>query len=245
MTTSIVTSLTDSQMHNNILAAGSRDSSHQSCNRTICTIGDHGSYITLIQTKRQLKKCGKPSKATTSSRNCYKPTNTTSELLKHQKQKVDTTPRCPVVQQSTGYSVLKLKYSLSRSHYARKCRKLRNRLKTPRITRKDVDHHVHGNGDSNVNPDAPICVIKKFRDQNEVECDDREEEGERVALANLIANLKLDVDENKKIQKQLKKANATLTQELTECKSILAETSRTLGESNSIRDSFALCCTSK
>ncbi|GJU02270.1 hypothetical protein Tco_1112608 [Tanacetum coccineum] len=39
---------------------------------------------------------------------------------------------------------------------------------------------------------------------------------QRVALANLIANLKLDVDENKKIQKQLKKANATLTQELTE-----------------------------
>ncbi|GJS23043.1 hypothetical protein Tco_0451675 [Tanacetum coccineum] len=57
--------------------------------------------------------------------------------------------------------------------------------------------------------------------QNDVECDD-----ERVALANLIANLKLDVDENKKIQKQLKKENATLTQELTECKSILAETSR-------------------
>ncbi|GKA29742.1 hypothetical protein Tco_0715987 [Tanacetum coccineum] len=67
--------------------------------------------------------------------------------------------------------------------------------------------------------------------QNVVECDD-----ERVALANLIANLKLDVDENKKIQKQLKKANASLTQELTECKSILVETSRTLGESNSVRD---------
>ncbi|GJX58878.1 hypothetical protein Tco_0290268 [Tanacetum coccineum] len=70
------------------------------------------------------------------------------------------------------------------------------------------------------------CVV-------ETECDD-----ERVALANLIANLKLDVDENKKIQKQLKKANATLTQELTECKSILAETSRTLGESNSIQDTW-------
>ncbi|GJV93603.1 hypothetical protein Tco_1541416 [Tanacetum coccineum] len=37
--------------------------------------------------------------------------------------------------------------------------------------------------------------------------------------------------------KQLKKANASLTQELKECKSTLAETSRTLGESNSIRDS--------
>nr|GEZ56985.1 hypothetical protein [Tanacetum cinerariifolium] len=49
---------------------------------------------------------------------------------------------------------------------------------------------------------------------------------ERVALANLIANLKLDVDENKKIQKQLNKANTKLVQELKECKSILAETSR-------------------
>ncbi|GJX85019.1 hypothetical protein Tco_0335793 [Tanacetum coccineum] len=76
--------------------------------------------------------------------------------------------------------------------------------------------------------------------QNDVGCDD-----ERVALANLIANLKLDVDENKKIQKQLKKANATLTQELTECKSILAETSRTLGESNSIRDSCLVALQNK
>ncbi|GJR60657.1 hypothetical protein Tco_1502819 [Tanacetum coccineum] len=64
------------------------------------------------------------------------------------------------------------------------------------------------------------------------ECDD-----ERVALANLIAILKLDVNENKKIQKQLNKANITLAHELTECKSILAETSRTLEESNSIQDS--------
>ncbi|GJX73070.1 retrovirus-related pol polyprotein from transposon TNT 1-94 [Tanacetum coccineum] len=73
-------------------------------------------------------------------------------------------------------------------------------------------------------------------DQYDVECDN-----ERAALANLIANLKLD----KKIQKQLKKANATLTQELTECKSILAETSRTLGESNSIRDSCLVALQNK
>nr|GEU71371.1 RNA-directed DNA polymerase, eukaryota, reverse transcriptase zinc-binding domain protein [Tanacetum cinerariifolium] len=73
-------------------------------------------------------------------------------------------------------------------------------------------------------------------DQNVVECDD-----ERVALANLISNLKLNVDENKKIQKQLKKANASLTQ----CKSILAETSRTLGESNSIKDSCLVALETK
>nr|GEY73863.1 integrase, catalytic region, zinc finger, CCHC-type, peptidase aspartic, catalytic [Tanacetum cinerariifolium] len=58
-------------------------------------------------------------------------------------------------------------------------------------------------------------------DQNDIESDD-----ERVALANLIANLELDVDENKKIQKKLKKSNTTLAQELKECKTILAETSQ-------------------
>ncbi|GJV02016.1 hypothetical protein Tco_1335585 [Tanacetum coccineum] len=61
---------------------------------------------------------------------------------------------------------------------------------------------------------------------------DQNAEDEHVVLANLIANLKLDVDENKMIQKKLKKVNASLAHELKECKSILAETSRTLGESN-------------
>ncbi|GJV67907.1 putative ribonuclease H-like domain-containing protein [Tanacetum coccineum] len=66
--------------------------------------------------------------------------------------------------------------------------------------------------DSNVIPDSPdMCDNDIQNDQNVVECDD-----ERVALANLIANLKLDVDENKKIQKQLKKANTTLPHELIE-----------------------------
>ncbi|GJT96635.1 hypothetical protein Tco_1092153 [Tanacetum coccineum] len=65
-------------------------------------------------------------------------------------------------------------------------------------------------GDSNVIPDSPdMCDNDIQDDQNDVECDN-----ERAALANLIANLKLDVDDNKKIQKQLKKANATLDPEL-------------------------------
>nr|GEX59371.1 putative RNA-directed DNA polymerase [Tanacetum cinerariifolium] len=54
-------------------------------------------------------------------------------------------------------------------------------------------------------------------------------ENECVVFANLIANLKLDTDVNKKIQKQLKRANASLTHELNECKSALAK-------SNDIRD---------
>ncbi|GJY53666.1 hypothetical protein Tco_0445330 [Tanacetum coccineum] len=64
--------------------------------------------------------------------------------------------------------------------------------------------------DSNVIPDSPdMCDNEIQTDQNAVECDD-----ERVALANLIANLKLDIDENKKIQKQLKDTTHPLTQEL-------------------------------
>ncbi|GKD67293.1 copia protein [Tanacetum coccineum] len=54
-----------------------------------------------------------------------------------------------------------------------------------------------------VNPDSPYMC------NNAKECDE-----ECVALANLIANLKLDIDENKKIQKQLKKENTSLTREL-------------------------------
>ncbi|GKB94793.1 hypothetical protein Tco_0980930 [Tanacetum coccineum] len=64
-----------------------------------------------------------------------------------------------------------------------------------------------------------------------------DQEVKRDALANLIANLTLDTEENKKILKQLKKANASLTHELKEFKS-------NLEESNTTRDSclIALQC---
>nr|GEX68532.1 hypothetical protein [Tanacetum cinerariifolium] len=60
--------------------------------------------------------------------------------------------------------------------------------------------------DSNVILDSlDMCEDDIQNDPNDVESDD-----ERVVLANVIANLKLDVDENKNIQKKLKKANTTL-----------------------------------
>ncbi|GJT05703.1 retrovirus-related pol polyprotein from transposon TNT 1-94 [Tanacetum coccineum] len=74
-------------------------------------------------------------------------------------------------------------------------------------------------GDRIVIPTTVMCDNDIQDDQNDAECDN-----ERAALANLIANLKLDVDDNKKIQKQLKKANATLTQELMSASLFLAET---------------------
>ncbi|GKC71616.1 hypothetical protein Tco_1117499 [Tanacetum coccineum] len=91
--------------------------------------------------------------------------------------------------------------------------------------------------DSNVIPDSSnMCDNDNQVDQND---------DERVALANLIANLKLDIDKNKKIQKQLKEANASLTQELKECKSTLEETNRTLGESTNTRDSCLIALQNK
>nr|GEZ21371.1 hypothetical protein [Tanacetum cinerariifolium] len=94
---------------------------------------------------------------------------------------------------------------------------------------------------SNVIHDSPDMRDKDIQtNQNDAECKD-----EHVVLANIIANLKLDVNENKNIQKQLKKANTSLTHELKEHKSILTETSRTLGESNSIRDSLLIALQNK
>nr|GEZ19337.1 hypothetical protein [Tanacetum cinerariifolium] len=91
--------------------------------------------------------------------------------------------------------------------------------------------------DSNVIPNSPdMCEDDIQNEQNDVESDDENVE---------LANLKLDVDENKKIQKQLKKANITHAQELKECKAILAKTSKSLGESISVQDSCLVALQTK
>ncbi|GKF04766.1 hypothetical protein Tco_0035434, partial [Tanacetum coccineum] len=103
------------------------------------------------------------------------------------------------------------------------------------------DTYVLEKDDSNVTPDSSnICNNDNQVHQNAAECAD-----ERVALANLIANLTLDTKENKTILKQLKKANASLTQELEECKTNLDETSRALGEATSSRDSCLIALQTK
>ncbi|GJS52803.1 hypothetical protein Tco_0626165 [Tanacetum coccineum] len=73
---------------------------------------------------------------------------------------------------------------------------------------------VQNNDENNV-----FANERQNSENNTAECAD-----ERAALANLIANLTLDTEENK----TLKKANASLTQELEECKTNLDKTSRAL-----------------
>ncbi|GJS30775.1 retrovirus-related pol polyprotein from transposon TNT 1-94 [Tanacetum coccineum] len=104
-----------------------------------------------------------------------------------------------------------------------------------------TDTPLEQKDDSNVIPDSSnICTNDNQVDQNATESVD-----ERVALANLIANLTLDTEENKTVLKQLKKANASLTQELKECKTNLDESSRALGEATSSRDSSLIALQTK
>ncbi|GJX65825.1 hypothetical protein Tco_0300168 [Tanacetum coccineum] len=94
---------------------------------------------------------------------------------------------------------------------------------------------VQNNDENNV-----FANERQHSEKNAAECTD-----ERAALANLIANLTLDTEENKTILKQLKKANASLTQELEKCKTNLDETNSALGEAISCRDSCLIALQNK
>nr|GEX74140.1 hypothetical protein [Tanacetum cinerariifolium] len=72
------------------------------------------------------------------------------------------------------------------------------------------------------------------------ECNDKRTSGDDTDI-----RPSYDIEQMVETQKQLKKANASITQELKECKSTLAETSRTLREFNSIRDSFLIALQNK
>ncbi|GJU27502.1 hypothetical protein Tco_1166123 [Tanacetum coccineum] len=94
---------------------------------------------------------------------------------------------------------------------------------------------VQNNNEKNV-----FANERPHSEKHVAECAD-----ERVALANLIANLTLDTEENKTILKQLKKANASLTQKLEKCKTNLDETNSALGEAISCRDSCLIALQNK
>nr|GEX31805.1 hypothetical protein [Tanacetum cinerariifolium] len=109
-------------------------------------------------------------------------------------------------------------------------------LQNPLRIAEGGDHAIGDKGPSSEGTKLNLTFITAENDQNAVGSDD-----ERV----MLANLKLDVDENKKIQKQLKKANTTLAQELKECKAVLAETSKSLGESISVRNNCLVALQTK
>ncbi|GJS52849.1 hypothetical protein Tco_0626211 [Tanacetum coccineum] len=86
------------------------------------------------------------------------------------------------------------------------------------------DTYVVETVDSNVTTDSSdMCDNEGQVDQNVEEL-----EVEHVLLASLIANFKLDIDKNKKSQKQLKKANMFLTEELEKSKQDLDKSTQEL-----------------
>ncbi|GJQ99333.1 retrovirus-related pol polyprotein from transposon TNT 1-94 [Tanacetum coccineum] len=104
-----------------------------------------------------------------------------------------------------------------------------------------TDQPLEHKDDSNVTPDSSNIYNNDNQvDQNAAECVD-----ERAALANLITILTIDIEENKTIIKQLKKANTSLTRELEKCKTNLDETSRALGEATRCRDSCLIALQNK
>nr|GEU42369.1 hypothetical protein [Tanacetum cinerariifolium] len=88
-----------------------------------------------------------------------------------------------------------------------------------------IDTSLMEKVDNNTIPNSSDMCNNEFKDDHNA--DDHEDE--RVVLANLIANLKLVTDENKKFQNKLRNSNAALTHELNECKYALEK-------SNDIRD---------
>ncbi|GJT81080.1 hypothetical protein Tco_1055422 [Tanacetum coccineum] len=141
-----------------------------------------------------------------------------------------------LVVQQTGYSGFKTARDFG--HYAKECRKPK-RVKDYSYHNEKMMMCKQAKQGIPLQAEQSECgyrtLMKRLMKQNwkahtfhvksSEECTD-----ERVALANLIANLTLDTEENKTILKQLKKANASLTQELEECKTNLDESSRALGE---------------
>ncbi|GJY90667.1 retrovirus-related pol polyprotein from transposon TNT 1-94 [Tanacetum coccineum] len=132
---------------------------------------------------------------------CNLPTNNLIENIFKSEKTEYTTPRqsglCCITT-SIGVTCFNCK---GFGHLCQDCRKAKAGL-------KDFAYHKEKDDkdDSNVIPDSSnICTNDNQVDQNAAECVD-----ERVALANLT----LDTEENKTVLKQLKKANASLTQEL-------------------------------
>ncbi|GJW46629.1 hypothetical protein Tco_0078275 [Tanacetum coccineum] len=78
--------------------------------------------------------------------------------------------------------------------------------------------------------DSNVTLGSSDIGDNEGHADQNAEEhkDERVMLASLIANFKLDLDENKKSQKKFKKANTSITQELNKSKQDLENTKQDL-----------------
>nr|GEW08674.1 hypothetical protein [Tanacetum cinerariifolium] len=271
MTTPFTTSTTDSQMHNNIMAAGSRDRPYTLSTVVVLAVPatenslavpEHTTIETLQTMSPKIKAHYESEKeaihliltgigdeiystvdaykiaqyhATTKNKGkaIAKPITPPSESASEDDSDPEQAQRDKDMQKNLAHIA---------KYFKKIYKPTNNNLKTSSNSRnKNVDTtprymaKIQEVPTADSGTDSEPLEQVQYNDEYNVFANVNQHY-ERAALANLIANLKLDVDENKKIQKQLKKANTSLAHELEQCKSILAETSKTLEESNSVRD---------
>nr|GEV25513.1 hypothetical protein [Tanacetum cinerariifolium] len=159
----------------------------------------------------------------------YKTTNNNLRTsLNSRNKNVDTTLRenvgSPVVQQSGRQRFNCRKFR----HFAKECRKLK------RV--KDFAYHKEKMLMCKQVEQGVLLQAEQY--DWLANMDEKVDEQELEAHYNYMAKIQ-------EIQKQLKKENTTLAQELKECKVILVETSKSLGESISVRDSCQVALQTK
>ncbi|GJY65885.1 hypothetical protein Tco_0468123 [Tanacetum coccineum] len=161
----------------------------------------------------------------------YKPTNNNLRTSSNSKNKTkDTTPRKP--KRVKDHSYHKEKMLLCKQ--AEKGVPLQvEQVDWLADTDEEIDEQeleAHYSFMANIQEVLPVESSSTHTPLEQVDQNATEYVDERAALANLT----LDTEENKKVLKQLKKANASLTQELKDCNSKLDKSNRALRESNSL-----------
>ncbi|GJS35756.1 hypothetical protein Tco_0534138 [Tanacetum coccineum] len=183
-------------------------------------IGDE-IYSTVDACQTSFKKCRKHRKAKQDMqenlaliakyfKKIYKPNNNNLRTsLNTRNKNVDTTPRYKNDNQIGQFGNQRaVNVAGARETECRNPKRVKDSTyrKEKMLLCKQAEKGLHGKIPGVPNADSGTDVKPLEQDdQNDVECDD-----ERVALANLIPNLKLNVDENKRSKAIKDKANATL-----------------------------------
>nr|GEX90733.1 hypothetical protein [Tanacetum cinerariifolium] len=174
----------------------------------------------------------------------YKPTNNNLRTSSNSMQKnVDTTSREKVGSQVVQKTRIQCFNCKEYRHFAKECRK-------PKRVKDSAYHKEKMLQCKQAEQGVPLQAEQyDWLADTDEKVDKQELEAHYSYMAKIqeVPNADSCTDSKpvEQIQKQLKKANTTLAQELKECKAILAETIKSLAESISVRDSFLVALQTK
>nr|GEV02608.1 hypothetical protein [Tanacetum cinerariifolium] len=273
MTTPTVTSSTDSQMYNNIMAAVQAVATTVLVQAVAATddspaIPEHTTVETLMNMSPENKAHFQEEKETihlilTGIRDEIYSTvdvcQTTQEIYKGKEIAKPITPPSETAseedsdpEQAQRDKDMQKNLALIAKYFKKIYKPTNNNLKTSSNSRnKNVDTTPRVLTARNLD-----ILLRNAKSQKGLktphtykEIDEQELEAHYSYMAKIqevpTADTSTDSEPLEQIQKQLKKANTTLAPELKECKTILAKTSKTLRESNRVRDSCLVALQNK